>query len=143
MPKLDFAFLADAAEAIPGRKFYVLGGGIDSIGAAAFPVVHPHMSLVLRLHLHPTEVGTDHVLDVRLIDSDGGELARVNGNINARGPAQPGREIAIPIVMNMVNTRFETAGDYSVEILLDNNHVKSLPLRLQQVSAPPPPNAAP
>lgn len=142
MPKLDFAFLADAAEANPGRKFYVLGGGIDSIGAQSFPVVHPHMSLVLRLLLHPTEVGMDHALDIRLIDSDGGELARMNGNFNARGPGQPGREIAIPIVMNFLNTTFERAGDYSLEILIDNNHVKSLPLRLQQVAAQaPPPNA--
>ena len=44
MPKLDFAFLADAAEAEPDKKFYVLGGGVDSIGAQAFPVVHPHLA---------------------------------------------------------------------------------------------------
>ena len=133
MPKLDFAFLADAAEAQVGRKFYVLGGGIDSIGAHAFPVVHPHISLVLRLLVHPTEVDRDHSLEIRLIDEDGGELARVDGSFNARGPAQPGREIALPFVMNMVNTRFEHAGDYSLEILIDHQHAKSLPLRLQQV----------
>ena len=143
MPKLDFAFLADAAEANLGRKFYVLGGGIDSIGAQTFPVVHPHMSLVVRLLLHPTEAGVDHALDIRLIDSDGGELARVNASFNARGPFQAGREIAIPIVMNMTNTRFERAGDYSVEILIDNNHVKSLPLRLQQVSPASPTSEPP
>jgi hypothetical protein len=139
MPKLDFAFLADAAEAQPGKKFYVLGGGVDSIGARQFPVVHPYLSLVLRLLVHPTEVGRDHSLEIRLMDSDGGELARVDGNFNASGPGQPGREIALPLVMNMVSTRFESPGDYSVEILIDNQHAKSLPLRIHLVGEGPPP----
>lgn len=139
MPKLDFAFLADAAEAQPGRKFYVLGGGIDAIGANTFPVTHPHMSLVIRLLVHPTEIDRDHTLEIRLIDSDGGELARVDGQFNAHGPGQPGREIALPLVMNLVNTRFERADDYSLEILIDNQHAKSLPLRLYQVQQGPPP----
>jgi hypothetical protein len=38
MPALDFAFLADAAEAEPGRKFYVLGGGIDQLAGPSFPL---------------------------------------------------------------------------------------------------------
>jgi hypothetical protein len=138
MPKLDFAFLADAAEAQPGRKFYVLGGGIDTIGAPQFPVTHPHMSLVLRLSVHPTEVDRDHFLEIRMMDSDGGELARLDGSFQAHGGGQPGREITLPFVMNLVNTRFERPGDYSLEILIDNQHAKSLPLRLQQVSGPPP-----
>ena len=137
MPQLDFAFLADAAEAQPGRKFYVLGGGIDSIGAQRFPVIHPHMSLVLRITLHPTEVDADHRLDIRLIDTDGHELARADGTFNAHGKPDPGRQIALPFVMNLVNTRFEAPGDYSMEILIDNGHVKSLPLRLHEVDGPP------
>lgn len=142
MPALDFAFLADAAEANPGRKFYVLGGGIDAIGAPSFPVVHPNMSLVLRLLVSSTEVDMDHRLEIRLIDADGGELARVDGNFNARGRPDPGREIALPLVMNLVNTRFQAAGDYSVEILVDGEHAKSLPLRLHKV-APQGPQAGP
>ncbi len=138
MPKLDFAFLADAAEAQPGQKFYVLGGGVDSIGAPRFPVAHPHMTLVLRILLHPTEVDRDHRLEVSLIDQDGRELVRADGTVNAKGRTQPGREIGLPIAMNLNNVRFENPGDYSVEILLDDNHVKSLPLRLHEVSGPPP-----
>src|SRR5438309_1582651 len=75
MPKLEFAFLADAAEAEPGRKFYVLGGGVDSIGAHAFPVVHPHLALLIRVSVHPTEAERAHILEIRLIDSDGGARA--------------------------------------------------------------------
>lgn len=139
MPKLDFAFLADAAEAEPGRKLYVLGGGIDSINAASFPVVHPHLSLVLRVLIHPTETGRDHSIEIRMIDSDGGELARLDGNLSARHAVSPsGREIPMNMVVNMVNTRFEHDGDYSIEILIDGQHARSVPLRLQQLTGPPP-----
>lgn len=139
MPKLDFAFLADAAEAEPGRKFYVLGGGIDSIAAPAFPVTHPHMALVLRMLVHPAEADHTHMLEIRMMDSDGGQLANIEGSFSATATgAQPGREISMNLVINMGNTRFERAGDYSIEILINNQHMKSLPLRLHQVEGPPP-----
>lgn len=138
MPTVDFAFLADSAEAEPGRKFYVLGGGIDSINARTFPAVHPHMSLVLRVLVHPMEAEDEHQIEIRLIDSDGGELARINGNLSARGTPQTGRDIAMNMVINMVNTRFERPGDYSLEIMIDGDHQRSVPLRLNELSGPPP-----
>jgi len=135
MPKLDFAFLADAAEAEPGKKFYVLGGGVDSIGAQAFPVVHPHLALLIRVLVHPTESERSHTLEIRLIDDDGHELARMEGNFQAGG-GPPGRELPMNISLALSNIRFERQGDYSIELLLDNQHVKSLPLRVHQVEQP-------
>ncbi|HEV2685196.1 MAG TPA: hypothetical protein VGW79_01025 [Actinomycetota bacterium] len=135
MPKLDFAFLADAAEAEPGKKFYVLGGGVDSIGAQAFPVVHPHLALLIRVLIHPTESERAHTLEIRLIDDDGHELARMEGNFQAAG-GPPGREMPMNISLALSNIRFERHGDYSIELLLDNQHVKSLPLRIYQVEQP-------
>ena len=135
MPKLEFAFLADAAEAEPGRKFYILGGGVDSIGAQAFPVVHPHLALLIRVLVHPMESERPHKLEIRLIDDDGHELARMEGNFQATG-GPPGRELPMNISLALSNIRFERQGDYSIELLLDNQHVKSLPLRLYQVEQP-------
>jgi hypothetical protein len=135
MPELDFAFLADAAEAEPGRKFYVLGGGIDVIAGQALPLVHPTMSLVMRFLVHPSELGRGHHLEVRLVDADGGELAKIEGDMEAGGTAQPGRPVSVNVVINLANTRFEKAGDYSVEILMNNQHQKSLPLRIQTPAA--------
>jgi len=136
MPKLDFAFLADAAEAEPGRKFYVLGGGVDSIGAPSFPVVHPHLALLIRLLVHPTEAERPHALEIHLIDSDGGELAKMEGNFSAGPGGPPGRELPMNISLGLTNIRFERAGDYSIELLVDNQHVKSLPLRVYAVPQP-------
>jgi uncharacterized protein DUF6941 len=130
MPTLDFAFLADAAEAEPGRKFYVLGGGIDQIAGPQFPLIHPHMSLVMRFLVHPTELGLQHHLEVRMIDADGGELAKIEGDIQAQGQVQTGRESGVNMVINFANARFERPGDYALEVLMNNQHMKSLPLRV-------------
>jgi hypothetical protein len=130
MPALDFAFLADAAEAEPGRKFYVLGGGIDQVAGASFPLVHPHMALVMRFLVHPTELGRAHRLEVRMVDADGRELARVEGDLSAGTPEDSlGREVPVNMVLNMANSRFEAPGDYAIDILMNNQHVKSIALR--------------
>lgn len=130
MPRLDLAFLADAAEAEPGRKFYVLGGGIDSISAMDYPVVHPHMSLVMRIMAHPSEVGREHSMEIRLTDADGGELAKIAGSFVPAPGGAPGRESGMNVVMNFVGTRFPTPGDYEIAIVINGQHQKSLPLTL-------------
>lgn len=130
MPKLDFAFLADSAEAEPGRKFYVLGGGIDNITGAGFPLIHPHMSLVMRWIIHPAELDHPHHMEVRLGDADGRELAKIEGDIEASGAGPLGREAAVNMVINMAQMRFESPGDFSIEILMNNQHQKSLPLHV-------------
>lgn len=130
MPTLDFAFLADAAEAEPGRKFYVLGGGVDVISGPATPLIHPHLSLLMRFLVHPAELGRPHHLEVKLIDADGHELAKLEGQLEAGAGGPPGRPASVNVVINMANTRFEQAGDYSVEILMNNQHQKSLPLHV-------------
>lgn len=137
MPHLDFAFLADAAQAEPSsQKFYVLGGGIDSIGVPAFPVIYPHLSIVLRMLVHPAEADRDHRLEIRLMDSDGGTLANIEGAFSGHPSGFPGREIAVPLVVNLVNVQFTSQGDYAIEILINNQHMKSLPLRLQAIQQP-------
>jgi hypothetical protein len=134
MPTLDFAFLADAAEAEPGRKFYVLGGGIDQIAGPAFPLVHPHMALLMRFLVHPAELGRRHRLEVRMVDADGRELAKIEGDVEAEAPDPVGREVGINMVINMTNTRFERPGDYAIDILMNNQFLKSLPLRVSHVA---------
>jgi hypothetical protein len=91
------------------------------------------MALLIRLLVHPTEAERPHALEIRLTDSDGGELVKLEGSFTAGTGGQPGREMPINISLAMANTRFERAGDYSIELLVDNQHVKSLPLRLYEV----------
>ncbi|MHB8512812.1 MAG: DUF6941 family protein [Actinomycetota bacterium] len=133
MPTLDFAMLADAAEAEPGRKLYVLGGGIDQIAGPQFPLVHPHMALVMRWLLTGAEMNMRHHLEVRLVDADGKELAKIEGDIETAGMPPPGQSASVNMVINMANTRFERPGDYAFDLLMNNEHAKSQPLRIATV----------
>ena len=133
MPILDFAFLADAAEAEPGRKLYVLGGGIDQIAGPQYPLVHPHMSLVMRWLLSLAEMNSRHHLEIRLVDADGAELAKIEGDIEAGGMPPAGQTASVNMVINMANTRFDRPGDYAFEIQMNHQHAKSVPLRVATV----------
>lgn len=136
MPHLDLAFLADAAEAEPGRKFYVLGGGIDAITAPQFPVVHPQIALVMRIMAHPSEVDRQHTMEIRIADADGHELAKVEGQFVPSAGGTPGRETGMNVVMNFVGTRFPAPGDYEISIVINGQHQKSLPLALRAIASP-------
>ena len=72
VPDIDFAFLADAAETIPGQKFHVLGGGIARIGGRRFPLRHPHLALVIGLQVTAPETEREHEIRFVLLDPDGG-----------------------------------------------------------------------
>lgn len=54
---VEYAFLADAAEAPTTGKLYVLGGGIDELIVPRLPAVHRRLSLVAKLRPDATECG--------------------------------------------------------------------------------------
>jgi hypothetical protein len=127
MPEIEYAFLADAAETPPGQKFHVLGGGVSRIGAAQFPVRHPHIALVLGLLVTAPEVDREHEIRFVLLDPDGGEIADGNGNIVARGTGD-GRDTILTFSIDLWNLTFPSPGDYSFRILINGSERKRLPL---------------
>lgn len=132
--KLDFAFLADAADCPPGGKLYILGAGFDTIHSKNFPCIHPQISLVMRIILNPIELDKPHDAEIRLIDADGKDvISKIKLNIPAPKVPVPVKEIGIGLVSNLKEIKFESSGQYSFEILLDGAHIKSLPLNLVKV----------
>ncbi len=71
--ELAVAFLADSVIVQEG-KFYVWGGGIDTIYVPKFPAVH-NVSLVARVTFEPSECGRPHVVEVNAVDEDGKPIA--------------------------------------------------------------------
>src|SRR5450759_2647385 len=83
MPEIEFAFLADSADARPGEKFNVLGGGVMRLGAQAFPFRHPHLALVVALLVATTELEKEHDVRFALLAPDGSEIAVAVGGDQA------------------------------------------------------------
>jgi len=85
VPDIEFAFLADAADARPGSKFSVLGGGVDRIGGQTFPLTHPHLALVIGLTVTAPELRSEHEIRFVLLDLQGHELTSGTASIVAHG----------------------------------------------------------
>ncbi len=135
MPDIDFAFLADAAETIPGQKFHVLGGGVARIGGRRFPLRHPHLALVIGLQVTAPETDREHEIRFVLLDPDGGEVAGATGSLVARSQ-RDGRDAVLTFSIDLWNLTFPAPGDYSFRILVNGSERKRLPLLLL---APPDP----
>ena len=129
MPDIDFAFLADAAETIPGQKFHVLGGGIARIGGRRFPLRHPHLALVIGLQVTAPETDREHDIRFVLLDPDGAEVAGATGSLVARSQ-RDGRDATLTFSIDLWNLTFPAPGDYSFRILVNGSERKRLPLLL-------------
>lgn len=131
--KVDFAFLADGAEAANG-KMYVIGGGIDTLWVNKTPAVYPKLSFVLRLVLSPAEIGRKHAIEIQIMDEDGGNIAKLGGPLEIpQNPHLPkGWEPGFLSVLNFHNLAFPKIGDYAFHILVNNSSLKSVPLRIAQ-----------
>ncbi len=127
MPDIEFAFLADAADARPGQKFAVLGGGVSRIGGPRFPLRHPHLALVVGLLVTSPELGDEHELRFVLLTPDGVELSSASASIVANGPSD-GRDTVLTFSLDLWNLTFPEHGDYSIRILVDGSERKRLPL---------------
>ena len=127
MPDIEFAFLADAADAQPGQKFHVIGGGIDRISGQTFPLVHPHVALVIGLRITIPELGREHEVSFTLLDGRGREVASGSANLMAQREAD-GRDSLITFGVDLWNLSFQLPGDYSFRILVDGSERKRLPL---------------
>jgi hypothetical protein len=135
MPDIDFAFLADAAETIPGQKFHVLGGGVARIGGRRFPLRHPHLALVIGLQVTAPETDREHEIRFVLLDPDGGEVAGATGSLVARSQ-RDARDAVLTFSIDLWNLTFPAPGDYSFRILVNGSERKRLPLILLAPSDP-------
>ena len=136
MPDIEFAFLADAADARPGAKFSVLGGGVDRIGGQVFPLTHPHLALVIGLIVTTPEMRDEHVIRFLLLDQRGHEMTSGTANIVAHGE-NDGRDTVLTFAVDLWNLTFPLPGDYSFRLLIDGSERKRLPLNITQLGASP------
>jgi hypothetical protein len=127
---VNLAVLCDAANVSREGKLNILGE-FDSIGAATFPLTYPTMVLVVRLEAHPTEAGVHH-LKLHLFDEDGHDVVPpLQGDFPTGSPSFLGAMIRTPpLILQMHGVCFNGPGHYSFELLVDNHHLRSLPLHI-------------
>ncbi len=136
MPDIEFAFLADAAQARPGEKFHVLGGGVSRLAARTFPFRHPHLSLVIALTVTAPEAMHEHEVRFVLLDPDGRELAGAGGVLRT-SPPPDARDSVLTFAVDLWNVGFDGPGDHSFRILVDGSERKRLLLVVDELPPEP------
>lgn len=117
--------LADAAAAVQG-KHYIHGAGWDRLLAASFPVLHPSMSVALRLRVPWHDTNRPHELELDVINEDGQSIlptppGPLRGTVIAGRPPhlKEGDDQVVPLVLGLEQLQFERAGLYAVLLRID------------------------
>lgn len=133
--KLDWMLLTNYAEAPPGTGLVnMMGAGWDTIhvagpleGAPPQVVALMQGTLALRILFHQTESLANHGLRIILVDEDGGEAGKIEGEFHGEQPAAGETPMSWPHGINMAFpltglplTKF---GLYRISLLVDDQHV--------------------
>lgn len=135
--QLDWAMIAEAVQVRDGLA-YVLGGGFDTVISGQLPA-SLQGAVVVRLLLHRTEADRQHAVEVRVLDEDGEELLRLHGHFQPRVPDDLplGWDIPLLVTFSIGNLSLPQEARYSLEILGDGTHLKSLNLRVKLLAPTP------
>ncbi|HET7419680.1 MAG TPA: hypothetical protein VFL27_04820 [Candidatus Dormibacteraeota bacterium] len=131
--RLDWALLANAAEAPPNGLVYILGAGFDTLIRDHYPTPFGGV-IVIRVLTTRIETERPHKIEVHCTDEDGKAILpkAIVLNLPARQvPAEypHGWDLAASIVINMQTVPIERPGFYNVEIIIDDQQVRTLPFR--------------
>ena len=131
--RLDWALLANAAEAPPNGLVYILGAGFDTLVRDQYPTPFGG-AIVLRLLTTRLETERPHKVEVFCTDEDGAPVLPQPIVLNLPARQIPtdfphGWDLSASIVINLTSVPINKPGFYNVEILIDDQQVRTLPFR--------------
>lgn len=132
MNKVLIALLADFALAHPDGKFYITGGGIETLRFASFPAAYPHLSLALKIEFGPGARTQQHIIEVRPTGPQSEPFARrltVSYAPIAGGGPQPDEPTTVQFVYNVDNVSFPVEGPYQFAVVVDGHEAVIVPVR--------------
>lgn len=135
--EVGLAVLADSANVSREGKLNILGI-FDRVMIRQLPGQLPPMHLVLRLEARPSDLGTEHTVQVRLAGPGGQAIFDINGTFTPRG-RNADRTVAVNHIINFGPVPLQHAGPHQVLIRVDDELVREIPLLVVQAPRPPQP----
>jgi len=143
--RLDWAILSNASEAKDGLAS-ILSAGWDTAYRPGFPA--PFLGAVtIRVLFHRSEAaetGTPHRFEMLFWTADGQPFApAISFTMQVKSPpsAPTGWDVPAVVAANLSTLAVPKAGEYSIEILVDGEHLKSLHFRFMEGGPSAPPTA--
>lgn len=128
--EVEIFTLSDYAENYHGKM--IIMGTFDVIHSQNFPHRQPLCALSMRLRFSDNEAGT-HDLMFRIIDGEGNEIAKVNGDFVIPNPDPRIGYSTFNHVVKFGNLEFKKPGRYSIELYLDGEWKTGLPVNLLKI----------
>jgi hypothetical protein len=138
MPDLDFMVVADYVRPENG-VLHMIAAGIDTIYAGAVPSAR-QVGLGLRLLLTPAEAQYEHPVELIFQDPDGRRIAQLRALLSPQPlapAAKAGRKLGVVIAFN-ITLPLPGYGDFSFELLVGGNHIKTIPMIISEPPQPHP-----
>lgn len=128
MPDLDYAFVCDYVR-VEGGIAHVIAAGIDTFYFTEVPT-GANFGLVMRLTFTRNECGRQHTIEVIFQGADGERLAQIQAAATPEWPEghPAGWPVGALLGLN-AGVPFPAFGPYSLEILVNGNSMKSIPVR--------------
>ena len=129
--EVPLAVLADSANVSQEGKLNIMGI-FSQINAQSLPLRYPHMALALSLVAQVPEGGRKHQAVISCMDEDGSKLFEANATIDVeiKDPPNPA---TVNQIINLQLMEFHKEGDYSFNILINNELKRSVILAVKLV----------
>jgi len=138
--KLDWIMLANYAEVADSGLLTVVGGTWDTMtvhgplpdDAPDDAVAVLTGSVVVRALFHVTETGREHAFALTVMDEDGGDVARIEGEVlvERQPDLPPGWDQGVNLAMSVTGMPVPRFGLYTISLQIDGNHVGDRPFRV-------------
>jgi hypothetical protein len=137
--QLKSLILCDFAQIREGLLF-VQSGGLTRLAAPTFPAKF-NCHVAAMVWLPPNEAGTAHQIVMKVKAASTATLvATVNVALHETAPPpglQPGEGRQVPIVVPLVAVTFPEAGEYDIQVEVDDEFAGDLSFRVGHRAAPP------
>lgn len=122
-----------------GGLLSIQGGGWDTVTVNAplqnapsnvFTVIRGYF--VGRIAFHQTEVGRAHSFAAVIMDEDGAEVARAEGEVNVSKVAglPPAWPQNVNLIVPLTGVPLPKPGQYTISLLVDGSHAADQPFRV-------------
>lgn len=130
------ALLCDFAQ-VRDRLLFVSSGGVTRLWRSDVPTALG-LYLAVTIELDRIEAEQQHDIDLVIVDQDGHESIRVNGNF-AIGTVdiEPGELISLPVVFDLTKAPIRSFGPQDVRMYLDGQHRRTVQVHILRQPRPP------
>lgn len=122
--KSNFAFLCDMAFFSEGGKLNIIGV-FKNIFGHKLPIVHPQMYIVSSVSIKG-DGNYEEIIKIFRLKDNAEVVSPLKFNLAVKG----GQEAEFGIIGQLANIKFEEAGQYEVQIFINEEMIKKVPFSI-------------